>query len=281
VQLSDSHCALCGPADREPFHGEGGFAYVRCRSCGLVYLSPRPADPDITEHYQTYLPEEAGDIAAWRTSMAPLFRRTAAILERRCGGTGRILDVGTGFGFFVRLMADRGWEALGLEISRPAVTYARETLGVEVLDRPLEEARLPRGSFDAVTAFYVVEHLPDPLAACRAMRALLKPGGVLVLRWPHSAPLVKWLAAFRLDLGLMHAPSHLWQFSPATMQTLLARAGFTGVETTVGGWTWPADPLWRMAGVGGGAAAWGLERLTGGRLLLPGVSKTTIACTVP
>jgi hypothetical protein len=64
------------------------------------------------------------------------------------------------------------------------------------------------------------------------------------------------------------------------MHRLLHRSGFGKVETFVGGWTWPRSLLWRVMGVGGGAAAEALLWLSGGRLLLPGVSKTTVAVKV-
>jgi len=229
------------------------------------------------EHYQTYLPATPERIETWAASMTPLFKKSARLIEAHAIARGRVLDVGTGFGFFPRVMMDRGWEALGLEISGPGADYARDSLGVEVVRKPLEEAGLEEGSFDAVTAFYVIEHLPDPKAACREMARLLRPGGVLLLRWPHSAPLVRFTRWFGLKLGLLHAPSHLCQFSPRTMARLLTESGFTDVRTMVGGWTWPGNPLWRLAGVGGGMAAAALGALTGNRLLIPGVSKTTIA----
>ncbi len=277
MKLEETSCPLCGTAGGEFFHEEAGFRYVSCTSCGLVYMNPRPAAGELLGHYQTYLPVAGEEIEAWRISMTPLFAKSARMIEEMVRGPGRILDVGCGFGFFPRLMADRGWEAVGLEISGFGADFAEGRLGVTVARATLKEAGFAPGSFDAVTAFYVIEHLPDPLAACLEAARILKPGGVLLLRWPHSAPLVKWTSRFNLNLGLMHAPSHLCQFSPRSVAALLERSGFVRVRTVVGGWTWPANPLWRLAGVGGGILAEALGRISGGRLLLPGVSKTTTA----
>lgn len=276
MEMESIPCPLCSAEEHDFFHEEKGFRYVSCRACGLVRLNPRPTAAALHEHYQSYLPSTPERVERWRASMMPLFRRSGRLVETLAPERGRLLDVGTGFGFFPAWMRGRGWDAAGLEISADGASHA-ESLGVPVLRTPLEEAGLEPASFDAVTAFYVIEHLPDPRGACRAMARILRPGGVLLLRWPHSAPLVRWTARLGLELGLLHAPSHLCQFSPASMEALLRGQGFEAVRTRVGGWTWPASALWRAAGVGGGALARALEALTAGRLLLPGVSKTTVA----
>jgi SAM-dependent methyltransferase len=275
MELETICCPLCKGDRHRPCHVERGFAYVLCRDCGLIYLNPRPTPAALKEHYQTYLPADEVQIKAWRRAAGPVFERSARLLETRKGGPGRILDIGTGFGFFLRLMADRGWETVGLEISGPGARYGREVLGLDVRQTLLEEADFPEGSFDAVTAFYVIEHLPDPVGTCRALARLLRPGGQLLLRWPHTAPLIR--LTWPINLDLFHAPSHLCQFSPQTMTRMLNEAGFTDVKTFIGGWTRPARPLGRIAGLAGGLLAETLSLLTAGNILLPGVSKTTVA----
>ena len=93
--------------------------------------------------------------------MKPVFHRAANLLQqyRR---DGRLLDVGTGFGFFLAEMKKRGWEATGVEISKKAMDYARDILGLTIHPGPLEKVSFPDNHFDAVTGFYVIEHLPQP-----------------------------------------------------------------------------------------------------------------------
>ncbi len=277
MKLVERACPLCGGGESRLFLEEAGYRYVRCLSCGFMYLNPRPSDEDLYEHYQDYLPASAEEIEAWRRSMTPLFLRSARHIGRLVRAPGRLLDVGTGFGFFPSIMAGLGWDATGMEISGPGADYAEGRLGVKVVRKTLEEAGFEGGMFDAVTAFYVIEHLSDPARACGEALRILKPGGVLLLRWPHTAPLSSFTRAIGLNLGLMHAPSHLNQFSPGSMKAMLERSGFGRVRTAVGGWTWPRKPLWRIAGVGGGILAEAAGIATFGKLLIPGVSKTTVA----
>jgi hypothetical protein len=125
--------------------------------------------------------------------------------------------------------------------------------------------------------FYVLEHLPDPMGALRTVWGLLAPAGTLLLRIPHTTPIVRLLAPFGLGRTLYDPPFHLYDFSPAILATMLSRAGFTIVTTFPGQPTRPRTVGARMAATLFGACATGVHRLTVGRVLLPGVSKTTIA----
>src|SRR3989304_3051019 len=98
--------------------------------------------------------------------MTPVFHRAANLLEQY-GGNGRLLDVGTGFGFFLGEMKKRGWEVAGIEISQKAMDYAKDVLGLTIFPGPLEKVALPDNDFDAVTGFYLVEHLSHPMVFLR------------------------------------------------------------------------------------------------------------------
>ncbi|MCZ6603375.1 MAG: class I SAM-dependent methyltransferase, partial [Planctomycetota bacterium] len=140
-----------------------------------------------------------------------------------------------------------------------------------------ETAGFEPGSFDAVTALYVIEHVPDPRGLMRQIHRLLRPGGMILLRWPHTTPLVRILRPLGVDLRLYDLPSHLSDFSPRTMRLALEQEGFRSIRTGIGGWTLPRERWKRWPSRLGGVCAEGIALLTAGHLLLPGVSKTTVA----
>ena len=74
-------------------------------------------------------------------------------------------------------MAAVGWSCAGIEQDPEAAARARQVTPAVFAGEPLD-APFPPASFDLVTAFHVLEHLPDPLGVLRRMLAWLAPGGL-------------------------------------------------------------------------------------------------------
>ena len=272
-----AQCMLCCGNSCAPIIGEGVWQYFRCRQCGLVFLHPQPTESFLTEHYQHYLPGEAQNMELWRHMMLPVMTRSAMLIEERVPPPGRLLDVGCGYGFFLEIMERRGWRVEGIEIGATGREYARHTLNLEVSEQPLPRPDWPPGQFDVITLFYVIEHLADPRAVLTEARRLLRPGGLLLLRWPHTTPLARLLRPWAASVKLYQAPSHLFDFSPRTMTKMLTDVGFERIETTIGGWTRPENRAARLAAAAIGRLGEQVAGLSHGRWLLPGASKTTLA----
>jgi len=269
-------CPLCSTKAEKKLYQEGDYCMVRCLRCGFIYQNPRPAQQELLNAYQTYLPETEEEIEAWGRMMEPVFRRGADLIERHIS-QGRLLDVGSGYGFFLALMQSRGWEVMGLEVSPTGADYGRKRWGLSILPQPWERALFPEGEFDVVTAFYVIEHLPDPLAFLREVHRIVRPGGMILLRYPHTTPIKAILSLMRIRNRLYHLPFHLSDFSPRTMRRALEQSEFRGIETVIGGFTAPANSAGKWAGLVFGTLAEVICQLSRGRIFLPGVSKTTIA----
>jgi 2-polyprenyl-3-methyl-5-hydroxy-6-metoxy-1,4-benzoquinol methylase len=274
--MEEVNCPICEQSRGDPLHLEGSFQMVRCPSCQFIFLNPRPTIESLHHFYQKYLPEEGSSIELWEKMMRPIFHRAANLLKQ-FGRKGRLLDVGTGFGFFLVEMKKRGWEAAGVEISQKAMDYVREVLGLTIFPGPLEKADLPDNHFDVVTAFYVIEHLSHPMAFLRECRRILKPGGLLLLRYPHTTPIKNFLQLFGIKNRLYDLPAHLSDFSPRMIQECLERVGFEKWQHLIGGWTLPGDLGKRISSLLFGSFAEALCYLSGKKFLFPGVSKTVLA----
>jgi len=274
--MEEIACPICEGSKGDPLHQEGSFQMVRCPSCQFIFLNPRPTTDSLFRFYQTYLPEEGASIESWERMMRPIFHRAANLLNQY-GRGGRLLDVGTGFGFFPVEMKKRGWEATGIEISQKAMDYARDVLGLTIFPGPLEKADLPDNHFDAVTAFYVIEHLSHPMAFLRECHRILKPGGLLLLRYPDTTPIKNLLHLFGIKNRLYDLPAHLSDFSPKMIQQCLERIGFEKWKHSIGGYTLPGDFGKRTSSILFGSFAEALFYLSGKKFLFPGVSKTVLA----
>src|SRR5262249_40391522 len=158
----------------------------------------------LEEHYQDYLPTDAESIDRWERAQRPVIRRAARAIDAlapapRAGAPRRLLEIGSGFGFFLRAMQERGFEVRGLELSATGRRVARARFGYDdsvLADAPLEHAAFADASFDVVAAFYLIEHVPDPRALLREIGRVLAPGGLVFLRWPHTTPLARALDLF-------------------------------------------------------------------------------------
>ena len=271
-------CNLCAADDTEEVARHNGFRIVRCRRCELVYVNPRPASDALVSLYAEYHARDGADEASWNRLMGDVFRESAELLcsSQDASRLGRLLDVGCGFGAFVALMRDRGWEAEGVDPS-PTVVAAAARKGRTVHLGTLERIDSPHGIYDAVTMFYVLEHLPDPMSALRTASELLAPGGTLLIRVPHTTPIARLLAPLGLGGALYDPPFHLYDFSPVVLRHMLQRTGFVEIRTFPGKPTVPGRLGARIASRLFGSLATGIHAVTRGTVLLPGVSKTTMA----
>jgi SAM-dependent methyltransferase len=271
-------CNLCGRGDDESIATQRGLDIVRCGACGLVYVNPRPATEKLAALYADYHARDGGSGESWDRLMSRVFGEAADLLcaTRTTSGPARVLDVGCGFGGFVDLMRRRGWDAEGVDPSQAVVDAATRN-GRHVQLGTLDTLPTDVGPYDAVTMFYVLEHLADPMGALRKAFDLLAPGGTLLIRVPHTTPIVRLLAPVGLGRELYDPPFHLYDFAPAVLKEMLRRTGFAEIRTFPGQPTVPSHLGPRLAASFFGVVAAWLHAVTRGAFLLPGVSKTTLA----
>ncbi|MBC8427202.1 MAG: class I SAM-dependent methyltransferase [Deltaproteobacteria bacterium] len=133
-------------------------------------------------------------------------------------GTGReVLDVGCGLGQFVDVANRSGWIAEGLELSREAVNFARRQ-GLAVRNMDFLSGEIRPKSYDLVTLFEVIEHVPNPAEFLQRAGEVVRPGGLVYLTTPNFASLDRFVAG--KDWKIIH-PEHLTYFTPRTLKALV------------------------------------------------------------
>lgn len=142
---------------------------------------------------------------------------------------GRLFDAGAARGHFLAAARQAGYAVAGRELAPEAARWGRERLGLAEL-RPgaIEELGAADGRHDLVTAFEVLEHLPDPGGALGRLRGLLAPGGRLLLSVPNAG---SWFKAWLGNNWPGYNAFHLHYFRPRDLGRLLAAAGFASRRT--------------------------------------------------
>jgi 2-polyprenyl-3-methyl-5-hydroxy-6-metoxy-1,4-benzoquinol methylase len=225
-------CPACGEDDGRSGLRKYGLTYQFCGYCETMYVNPRPT-PAILEWY--YATSE--NYAYWNSHIFPqsedarrakIFRPRARRLVALCKAlrvrTHTLLEVGAGYGTFCE-------EAKKLRLFKkviaveptPSLAETCRLKGIDVVAKPIEQARFTRGTVDVVAAFEVIEHLFSPREFVRACAAVVAPGGLLVL----SCPNVKGFDVMQLkERSDTVDVEHLNYFHPVSLRRLVAESGF-------------------------------------------------------
>jgi ubiquinone/menaquinone biosynthesis C-methylase UbiE len=223
------------------------YNFCRCDACGFVFDSPRPTAEEIASFYSqaskydSWIREGSARDALWQ-------RRIKKLIPQFVAGT--LLDIGTGVGQFLHHARHLFSTVQGTEVSESGVRIAREKYSLDVRLGQVEELNLPSSSFDNITLFHVLEHVPDPSGTLDECRRLMQPNGMLAIAVPNDV--LAWTSIlkrfgsrigfksfrkFSPRLGISKAglssEIHLSHFTPAVLRQLLQNRGFRIVEESI------------------------------------------------
>jgi SAM-dependent methyltransferase len=220
-------CIFCGDVGARPYHEENGYKAVSCAGCGLVFVTPRPTEAEMKHLYEGQETKvDLGGLIRRVEAATAEAKRSLAII-RKYAARGRLLEIGSGAGYFLREAAREGFDVMGIDITRQFVEFSAGALGLDVREGTLASVDVPAGSVDIVYHRNVLSHLAYPIEAFSKMREILKPGGLVVFQTGNVAELpgARWAGTSDLDL-----PDHLFHYGEPTIRLLLARTGFDVLE---------------------------------------------------
>jgi len=235
VTLEPAACCICGGVDGTPVGvGEDfehrtsahSFLTVRCPTCDVIYLDPRPTMASLGTIYPDDYPSFAFDEAEFGIVHKVRSRLEARRIMRAGKGlpaNAHVLDVGCGDGFHLDLLrkyGPTGWQLHGIDTDPRAVAAARRR-GLIVDGRPIEQSEIEPGSIDLALCIQTIEHVADPVAILRAIGNLLKPGGRLYLITDNTGSPDFMITKGR-HWGGYHFPKHWYLFNKQSMRKLSA-----------------------------------------------------------
>ena len=232
----------CPGCDSERLVVESGKNSIySCRECSLLFTNPRPTQEFVFKnycesgHYKNFKPDHN-----WEGMWTRRIRRILRYLP-----SGRLLDVGAGIGTQVHLLRQRGFDAIGTEVSTEAIERARELYGLNLVHGYVENIELEDESFDAITMWHVFEHLPYPGKTLAHLVKKIRKNGYIFIAVPNNAMhrlALKpryWFASRKKKLEALiddvpyektFSEIHLIHFTPSSLRAIFSRHGLEIVE---------------------------------------------------
>lgn len=237
------------------------YDLLKCKNCSVKFLYPLPSTAHQKKYYNDPLYQESKYFVHMKRDYKgsreyKIFERGVNLIEKMlAGGNGdriisdskvspgvdvsgarrKVLDVGCSSGVFLDMMRTKGWDVAGVELCGEFVKLAKELFGLEnIFNGTLEEARFEDESFDLITMWDLVEHVPDPFSLLLEAERILKPTGLLLILTPDENSLIKYLTnmSYRITLGHYKLPvsviydeHHLFYFNLRSIDYALKNAG--------------------------------------------------------
>jgi|SRR3989344_1949297 len=206
------------------------FNLFGCKSCGLLFINPKPSEKELSKYYpENYISKISKKDP--RNNLIDLLYRTyfekgrlplkilflpVKNLLRFLPKQGRVLDVGCGDGKFLRYCKNNGLEVSGVDL------YIEKPIPeLNIKKSDLLSTKFPNKSFDCITLNNVIEHVQNPEEILRECKRILKDNGRLVLNFPSPSSFN--YRVFGKDWVSMDTPRHLFLFSIKSIKLLLKR----------------------------------------------------------
>jgi 2-polyprenyl-3-methyl-5-hydroxy-6-metoxy-1,4-benzoquinol methylase len=240
-KLNHTSCPLCSGAHihsvmecTDYYATQEIFELFKCDDCGFVFTQAVPVESEIGKYYESpdYISHSDTNKGAmnkiYHCVRAKMLQRKALLIEKESGlKQGRLLDIGTGTGYFPHTMQQRGWDVEAIEKSAQAREFGEKNFGLHIQeDNALTQ--IPANSFDVITLWHVMEHLEHLHDTWDKLKEILRPEGVLVIAVPNCSSFDAQI--YGNEWAAYDVPRHLWHFTPQTMRNIGEQHGFQLTE---------------------------------------------------
>lgn len=234
IQQISEQLGAASPVELNPFMqckdhsvSRETFSLFKDAERDLLVTLPQPSEKNLPDYYQSedYISHTDSkrnllEIAYQLVKQFSL-KRKLKLVTRINQGQGRILDVGCGTGDFLQACEQKGWSIAGIEPNEKARQLASTKTNFKDYQRTVEELiESNPESFDVITMWHVLEHVPNLVDFIDKIKSLLKPNGVLVVAVPNFN---SWDAKhYNSFWAAYDVPRHLWHFSRKSMERIFS-----------------------------------------------------------
>ena len=238
IELNE--CPACGKSDFAPFLKtkdyfltQEEFQLDKCKQCGFVFTNPIPALSELPKYYDSpdYLSHTANSFS-FTGEVYKLFRNANIknkynLVNQKAKGKS-ILDIGCGTGELLNYFQQKGWSVQGVEPNKSARSFASKNYNLSVSDEN-ELDLFEKNSFDVISMWHVLEHVPNLNSRMNQLSSLIKKDGLIVIALPNldSPDAVKYGPHWAgLDV-----PRHLYHFTEDSFRVLLEKHDMELIES--------------------------------------------------
>lgn len=235
ISFTEPGCNLCQSQDIKVIVRAGKYSdgrpgdIVRCSHCGLIYRYLQYRKVSRKDHHSAIHSSYPADLTNQRKKLFKRYGEAVSLFRKY----NRILDVGSGHGYFLGLCREQGWKVFGVELNPELAQFAKSKFDIDVFKGSFEQARYSKNYFDVVTLWNVLEHLENPYVALRKAYENLRPGGAIFLKFTNAnlhillRKVFYWLSIFwrgikRFDDSCIG----MYAFNRFTITQYLVKMGF-------------------------------------------------------
>jgi 2-polyprenyl-3-methyl-5-hydroxy-6-metoxy-1,4-benzoquinol methylase len=225
-------CPVCGNSSlslflttKDYFLTQSSFTIDQCNSCGFVFTNPIPFLSDLPKYYDSpeYLSHTANSFG-FTSQIYKIFRnaniRNKFRIVNRYAKEKTILDIGCGTGELLHYFQKMGWKVQGVEPNESARKFAQKNYNIPVLNED-SLAEIDEESFDIISMWHVLEHVPDLNGRMIQLKKLVKKEGILIIALPNlNAPDAIKYGPHWAGLDV---PRHLYHFTEDSFRLLLEK----------------------------------------------------------
>ena len=224
---------------------KGKFELIDCTKCKFIHIVPLPTEAELLKFYQkefyqkikpAYLKQDEEERNYWNMT----YDEKLSVLKKNNIKNKKILDIGSGGGFFLRRAKEMGWDVLGVEPSLTAAKYAEKYKIPTIVDFFEKIDFTKHKKFGAIHMNAVLEHSRSPNQILKISHDILEKKGMLIVEVPNEFNPLQLIAQKSLgkDEWWVVPKEHLNYFNFKSLSKLLKRNGF---EITLKQATFPLE----------------------------------------
>jgi 2-polyprenyl-3-methyl-5-hydroxy-6-metoxy-1,4-benzoquinol methylase len=243
-------CLVCGNSDQtdqmtvtDHLVSKDDFTLVKCPKCQFRYISDPPSAAGAYRFYDTEEYVEHSDNAegivnrVYHYARQWMLKYKYRLLESH-GAKRKLLDFGTGTGYFIQAMKSKGYDVRGIEISEKARSFGIKNFALQLFAPDRLYDKDFEGGYGYITFWHVLEHVYEPHMVLQRLKELMADDGVMIVALPNYKCLeAKYYKGYWNGYDV---PRHLWHFTKDSFISYMNGQGFKLIKTS----RLPLDPYY-------------------------------------